>query len=157
MRWTISASVTLLVGLASSASAGQPACANCNSGPTAAWVARGFGAEACASPCGYSLQPGCCEDTRHCCDNAWDGYCEHRARVDAFWARVGTPEACGRGCFGRAARGAGCETCLPCSGSNCNGSPTPAKQAAPPQETAPMPPVPAESAARSARAKGIRQ
>ncbi len=38
----------------------------------------------------YNLAPGCCEPRRHCFDNAWDGYCEQRARWDTFWCKVGT-------------------------------------------------------------------
>jgi hypothetical protein len=38
----------------------------------------------------YSLSPGCCESRHHCFDNAWDGYCQERARRDAFWCKVGT-------------------------------------------------------------------
>ncbi len=34
--------------------------------------------------------PGCCEERRHCFDNAWDGYCQERARSDAFWSKFGT-------------------------------------------------------------------
>jgi hypothetical protein len=40
------------------------------------------------------LVPGCCENTHPCCNNAWAGYCEHRAKVQAFWAKVGTPRPC---------------------------------------------------------------
>ncbi len=43
----------------------------------------------CAQPGGAGV-PGCCEERRHCFDNAWDGYCQERARVDAFWSKVGT-------------------------------------------------------------------
>ena len=38
----------------------------------------------------YSLSPGCCEPHRHCFDNAWDGYCQERARWDTFWCKLGT-------------------------------------------------------------------
>ena len=38
----------------------------------------------------YALAPGCCEARRHCFDNAWDGYCQERARWDTFWCKLGT-------------------------------------------------------------------
>jgi hypothetical protein len=53
-----------------------------------------FCGPACSSPNGYTLSPGCCENTQPCCNNAWEGYCEHRAKVQAFWANVGTPRPC---------------------------------------------------------------
>ena len=44
----------------------------------------------CCSPPGYTLVPGCCECSRHCCDNAWGRlHREHRARLTPFgpaWA-----------------------------------------------------------------------
>ena len=33
------------------------------------------------------VSPGCCEERRHCFDNAWDGYCQERARGTPFGAR----------------------------------------------------------------------
>ena len=48
----------------------------------------------CHSPPAYNLAPGCCEPRRHCFDNAWDGYCEHRAKWDTFWCKVGTGALC---------------------------------------------------------------
>ena len=44
----------------------------------------------CHCESAYSLAPGCCEARRHCFDNAWDGYCEHRAHWDTVWCKVGT-------------------------------------------------------------------
>jgi hypothetical protein len=38
----------------------------------------------------YSLAPGCCEERRHCFDNAWAGYCDRRAHWDTVWCKVGT-------------------------------------------------------------------
>jgi hypothetical protein len=38
----------------------------------------------------YNLAPGCCEQRRHCFDNAWDGYCDRRAHWDTVWCKVGT-------------------------------------------------------------------
>jgi hypothetical protein len=45
----------------------------------------------CSAPNGYTLAPGCCFEYRPCCDNAWAGYCEQHAKMQAFWAGVGTP------------------------------------------------------------------
>ena len=93
MRWTIGVFTLAVIGLAATAVGDQPGCAGCNGGMTAgSWSLRGWDAEACASPGGYTLIPGCCEDHRRCCDNAWAGYCDHRAKVEAFWTRVGTPK-----------------------------------------------------------------
>ena len=97
MRWTIGILALAVIAMADRAVGGQPGCTSCNRGTTAdSWSLRGWDAEACASPGGYSLTPGCCEDHRRCCDNAWAGYCDHRARVEAFWTRVGTPRSCYR-------------------------------------------------------------
>lgn len=90
MRWTGWIFVaTIVIGLAGPAAGGQPGCMGCNRAMTAGpWCV-----EACATSPGYALMPGCCEEHRRCCDNAWAGYCDHRAQVEAFWARVGTPAA----------------------------------------------------------------
>lgn len=45
----------------------------------------------CYSPPGCYLAPGCCECPPSPCDNAWAGYCQHKARVQAYFAKVGTP------------------------------------------------------------------
>jgi hypothetical protein len=152
MRSTGCLFVMVIVGLPYPAFGAQPGCASCNGGAANVWAMRGLGAEACASPCGHALVPGCCEDTRHCCDNAWAGYCDHRARVDAFWAKVGTPGACGHGCFSRPVRGASCDKCS--SSGNGNASPTPAVKLlpAPPKPeppVAPLPPTPSDKASRA--------
>lgn len=88
MRWTggVFAAMVLVVGTTGTAPAGQPGCMNCNrTAANSPWAA-----EACAAPAGFTCTPGSCEERRPCCDNAWDGYCEHHARVQAFWACVGT-------------------------------------------------------------------
>jgi hypothetical protein len=46
----------------------------------------------CFSPPGGYLAPGCCECPPSACDNAWAGYCEHKAKWQAFFARVGAPQ-----------------------------------------------------------------
>lgn len=159
MRWTGCLLATALIGLAYPALGGQPGCAGCNGGAADVWVMRGLGAEACASPCGHALVPGCGEDTRHCCDNAWAGYCDHRARVDAFWAKVGSPGACGRGYYSRPVRGVPCNTCS--SSAPCDASPTPAMKPVPASptpepEAAPMPPTPADKASRATNGPRLR-
>jgi hypothetical protein len=138
--WLLAAAI---IGLAGTAVGYQPNCASCNGGATArTWAQKGFDAEACGAPCGYSLVPGCCEDTRHCCDNAWAGYCDHRAKVEAFWARVGVPGSCGRG---RVCRGAPMGSCCPSNVAPASvGEPTPAIPT--PAHTAmPAPPAPAKA------------
>jgi hypothetical protein len=44
----------------------------------------------CHSGSAYNLAPGCCEPRRHCFDNAWDGYCQERAKWDTFCCKLGT-------------------------------------------------------------------
>ena len=94
MRWTGWVLLVGVIGLTGPVAGYEPGCATCNGGPAAATRIRpGFDADPGMGPAGYCLAPGCCEEHHHCCDNAWAGYCEHRARVDAFWAHVGTPHA----------------------------------------------------------------
>lgn len=144
MRATDWVIVAVVIGLAGPA-AGQPTgCAVCNrgqaKGPNASWA---FDAEACATPPGYSLAPGCCEQSRHCCDNAWAGYCEHRAKVEACWARVGTPKPHGRPTICRPAPMAPY-----CENPAAAVAPTPAN---PPAAPSPSPaPAPPEKAAKRA-------
>jgi hypothetical protein len=59
---------------------------------------RSYRGPACFSPPGYCLAPGCCECPPSACDNAWDGYCEEKAKWQAFFSRVGTPKAHYHGC-----------------------------------------------------------
>ena len=71
MRWTIAVGAFLVgVGLAA---AGEPLSPPCDC----------HGSVRCPAQPSYSLSPGCCEPHRHCFDNAWDGYCQQRARWDA--------------------------------------------------------------------------
>jgi len=96
MRWT-GWILAIVVGYTGQASGGQPGCVGCG-GESAGWQASqgALSGEACCSPPGYSghtANAGCCYvNSRPCCDNAWDGYCEHHARVQAFWSRVGVPK-----------------------------------------------------------------
>ena len=49
-----------------------------------------YGAPACCVSAGLNLQGGCCECQPNCCSNAWAGYCQEKARWQAFWTRFGT-------------------------------------------------------------------
>lgn len=79
----------------------------------------------CFSPpgCGSgNLKPGCCECQPTACDNAWDGYCEHKAKVQAFFTQVGTKTGTSRsGCYYanrygyRASAPSRCETAGECT------------------------------------------
>jgi hypothetical protein len=97
MRWTgwIMAAA-MVAGCAGQASGGQPGCVGCVGG-SALWQPNlaSLSGEACCSPNGYSgvsAIPGhCCVPSQPCCANAWDGYCEHKARVQAWVNRIGTP------------------------------------------------------------------
>jgi hypothetical protein len=62
----------------------SPGCSQAGIGPNCACQCRSQAMPA------YSLTPGCCESRRHCFDNAWDGYCQERARHDTFWCKFGT-------------------------------------------------------------------
>jgi hypothetical protein len=99
MRWTGWIFVLAVTGLAGTAVGYQPGCAECNGGMAGGAWGQALDAEPCCGRPGYCLVPGCCEDTRHCCDNAWAGYCEHRTRGEAFLTRVGGPCCGSRPCY----------------------------------------------------------
>ena len=66
-------------------------------------------ASLCGPPCSttpgfHPFFPSCCEDTSPCCDNAWEGYCEEKARCRAHWYRAGPRASCRDGA-----------ACVPCS------------------------------------------
>jgi len=70
----------------------------------------------CANPGGFAFVPGCCECQPSCCDNAWAGYCQQKARWQAFWARVGMPRPShwhAVSCWGPAPSCPGCNNALP--------------------------------------------
>jgi hypothetical protein len=81
----------------------------------------------CFSPpgCGVS-SPGCCECPPSACDNAWEGYCQHKAKWQAFFTKVGTPRPSYY--YGRY---------------GCGGTPTPAVKDMPVDETPSPKPAPA--------------
>lgn len=83
------AAVIVVFGWAGWVEGGQPGCVGCAS--SSPWCM-----EACATPPGYTLRPGCCEPRRPCCDNAWAGYCEHRSKMNAYWTGAGNRAACVR-------------------------------------------------------------
>ncbi len=90
INWILAAAVFVgVAGPAASLDAGC-GCAECNGAMAAGYWA--LGGPACCSPPGYCLAPGCGEDSRPCCDNAWAGYCQRKAKVQAFWAKVGVPK-----------------------------------------------------------------
>jgi hypothetical protein len=65
-------------------------CASCNGASKAAMM-QAYGAPACCAP-GYGmLVPGCCDCPPSCCDDAWAGYCEEKARVRAWLDSLGKP------------------------------------------------------------------
>jgi hypothetical protein len=155
----------LIAGLVATANGGQSGCAGCigAGGPWPVNVAALSG-EACCSPNGYaghSALPGCCcTNHRPCCDNAWDGYCEHHARVQAFWTRVGTGAPVPRCCPGVPRRTlaeayagrrcvSDCQQPCPCQQSAPTAVPTraaPTATPAPAVEPTPAPPSAAPAA-----------
>jgi hypothetical protein len=42
------------------------------------------------TPSGFPLKLGCCEQHLPCAENAWDGYCEHKTKLQTHWYRFGT-------------------------------------------------------------------
>ena len=115
MRWTGWILAAMTVGCAGMAS-GQPCCQECGA------YSMGWGplsGEACCSPPGFSLSAWrgpccCCANQQPCCNNAWDGYCAHHARAQAFWAQVGVPK--GRGSCACATPRMPAGGCVTCSG-----------------------------------------
>jgi hypothetical protein len=51
-----------------------------------------YAARACAGRYDGEGTAGCGGQTCLACDNAWDGYCQEKARWHAFFYRVGTPK-----------------------------------------------------------------
>jgi hypothetical protein len=130
--------VAVIVGLAAPVAGHESGCAQCNRnttvGQTTGWA---LDAEAGRTPPGYSLTPGCCEWSRPCCDNAWAGYCEHRAKVDAFWSRVGGAKPTCRAAACRQAMPAACDPC-PCCVMQSAPTATPDAVSPAPTPAAPM-------------------
>jgi hypothetical protein len=136
MRATTWVLGVVLIGMSGPVVGYEPPCASCNGGLAAGpAVQRGLDAGPCAGPIGYCLTPGCCEHTRRCCDNAWAGYCEHRAKVEACCANAGNH--CRRACRQAPMAYSGCD------GPNSNGAlqPTPAVPAPAPAPAPHAPPT----------------
>lgn len=131
MRWMYWVSMTVLIcGLVDSALGFQPGCGCQNSAAVGQPSYAALSGEACCSPAGYALTPGCCEYSRPCCNNAWAGYCAHRAKVDAFWSRVGVPRSARcMGIDGEATPACNCDS------NNTMMQPTPASQPALPEKS----------------------
>jgi len=65
--------------------------AGCNCGGASPGSYYSLCGPACFAPPGFCTAPGCCECPPSACDNAWDGYCQHKARWQAYFYQVGTP------------------------------------------------------------------
>jgi len=96
MRWLGWASALSLLLLVQSTIA-NAGCISCNGNDGVSY--RSYRGPACFAPPGYCLAPGCCECPPSACDNAWDGYCEEKAKWQAFFTQVGTPRTHCRGCL----------------------------------------------------------
>jgi len=122
MRWIywVSALSFLLLFQSTIADAGCSSCIGNDGGSY-----RAYRGGACFSPPGYSLAPGCCVCPPSACDNAWDGYCEEKARWQAYFTQVGTPRL----------HYCGCSSIVPVT-TSCNSSKNP-----PAVETQPKPAV----------------
>ena len=116
-----------------------------------------YGHAYCASPCASSLYgtvPGCCDYPPSCCDNAWAGYCEEKARCHAFWHRVGAYlSGCGRN--------RGCYDCVPSSTTCCEtevqSAPVSPAEAAEPEASADIPLAPMPVPDTTTRNSGVRR
>lgn len=86
MRWVCFAVALLAVSVWVSPAAGLEPGSGVSTGCNGCGINKAGGA--CA---GGGWSPGCCVCQPSCCDNAWAGYCQQKARWQAFWARVGTP------------------------------------------------------------------
>ena len=142
MRWIGWVSVLLVACcLASPAALGAAICGNCGGCSTSGCVGPSFG-----------MQPGCGECQSHGCDNAWAGYCQEKARCQAFWYRLGTG---GSSWFDWAS--IGCEpTCVNCEPAEQSLPPESAEQSLPLEsakpaesEEAPLPPLPEPAAEKT--------
>jgi hypothetical protein len=99
MRWMCWVSTAVL---ACSVTSGVLAC-DCDGHRSAPVISQPsysvLSGEACCSPMGYGWTSGCCEYSRPCCTNAWEGYCVRKSAC---------ANSCRGGCAApRAARHAG--------------------------------------------------
>jgi hypothetical protein len=111
--------------------------------------------EPCFSPPGCSTAQGCCDCPPSACDNAWDGYCEEKAKWQAFFAKVGAPKP--KCYYGN--RGCGyCATPMrPVEEAPAEATPTPATTPRPamatPRAVKPELPAPYPAPEKTSRAK----
>jgi hypothetical protein len=92
LGWATAVSFLLLVNSAIT----YAGCASCGGSDMGSY--RSYRGSACYSPPGYCLAPGCCECPPSACDNAWDGYCQEKAKWQAYFTQVGTPRPYHHGC-----------------------------------------------------------
>jgi hypothetical protein len=90
----------MIAGCVGQAGGGQPGYVGSGEGSTLGQPNyASLSGEACCSPNGYAgsspIHSSCCCNSNPCCNNAWDGYCEHKARVQAWVSRIGAkPQWC---------------------------------------------------------------
>jgi hypothetical protein len=125
-EWILAA---VVVGCTSVAAVGQPCGYQCGG----CWAGWGpLSGEPCCSPPAYSVSawrgPCCCwANPQPCCNNAWDGYCTHHARAQAFWAQVGVPKTrCCYPCVTPRMQGGVSEACPEGSAPIAQSTPSPA-------------------------------
>lgn len=90
MRWLGWASALSIIIFVQTAYASS-GCSTCAGNDVRSY--RSYRGPACFAPPGYCLAPGCCICPPSACDNAWDGYCEEKAKWQAYFTLVGTPRA----------------------------------------------------------------
>jgi hypothetical protein len=149
MRWTGWILVVIVVGSVGVAGGGQPCCPECGE-YAAVWGP--LSGEAGCSPPGLALSAWrgpscCCANQQPCCDNAWDGYCQHHARAQAFWTQVGVPKTRCCPCYMPRTQMTVCGGCPQCSPATVQPTPSPAADAPAPsvQRIPAMTPVPEPS------------
>ena len=89
-RWIVTIVPKAVLGLslawaAAPTAAGGTGCSRCG-------LPGGYAAPVHAMTAAPGMTQACCDSTCHPCDNAWAGYCEQKARKQAFYARVGAPK-----------------------------------------------------------------
>ncbi|MGW8256150.1 MAG: hypothetical protein ACWGMZ_01560 [Thermoguttaceae bacterium] len=100
MRWLSLAFVPCLfvLLLTNGSNSFAAGCINCGGNDAASY--RAYSGGACFAPPGFCTAPGCCQCPPSACDNAWAGYCQHKARWQAYFYNVGVPKArCGGCCM----------------------------------------------------------
>jgi hypothetical protein len=110
-----------------------------------------YSGPACFGPPGYCLAPGCCECAPCACDNAWAGYCEQKARWQAFWTGVGMPHPPRHGCYYGTTM-PGCAGCPAADSATEESSPQPVSPTSPAAKPSkPLMPIPGLPPERSGR------